>query len=145
MTLDKRGFQLPLSVLPIDDSDDFLKALKYLFELDPRFELAAGTHCGNEGYCEAARQQSDVVLMDLVLPISAGTAAIRAVKALPHSPRVIVLTLHDQDEYRRAALAAGADGFIAKADSGSMLTDLIRSFFPDARFVGARSISYKKG
>lgn len=56
------------------------------------------------------------MLMDLVMPGMNGLEATRRIKTQSGAPRVVILTLHDDLEYRAATKAAGADGFIAKSE-----------------------------
>lgn len=61
-----------------------------------------------------AKTRPDVVLADLAMPGMNGLELTRRIKAQRDPPRVVVLTLHDEPEYRTAAARAGADGFVAK-------------------------------
>lgn len=63
---------------------------------------------------EAERLAPDVVVMDIRMPVLDGVEATRRTVALPGSPRVIMLTTYDLDEYALAAIRAGASGFLLK-------------------------------
>ena len=63
-----------------------------------------------------------LVLLDLMMPRPSGLEVIPRLRALLPHVRIIALTLPDTSSYRRAALAAGADAFVAKS---SMETDLL--------------------
>jgi DNA-binding NarL/FixJ family response regulator len=51
------------------------------------------------------------------------------IKALPYAPKIIILTLHEQDEYEVQARARGADGFLRKSEFGTDILPLIRQLF----------------
>ncbi|QBF46004.1 response regulator transcription factor [Janibacter limosus] len=70
---------------------------------------------------------ADVVLMDIRMPRMDGVAATEALCARPESPRVIVLTTFDLDEYAHAALRAGASGFMLKDAGPEELLAAIRA------------------
>lgn len=70
---------------------------------------------------------ADVVLMDIRMPRMDGVAATEALCARPESPRVIVLTTFDLDEYAHAALRAGASGFMLKDAGPEELLTAIRA------------------
>lgn len=72
-----------------------------------------------------------LVLMDLAMEGMNGLEATRRLKAQENPPRVIILTLHDNPEYRAAAEQAHADGFVAKSDLGEKLLPLIHHLCPD--------------
>ncbi len=56
----------------------------------------------------------DVVLMDLAMPRMNGLEATRQLKTRWPELAVVILTVHDEDVYRRTALAAGATAFLQK-------------------------------
>ena len=63
-----------------------------------------------------ARLRPDAVLMDVNLGGMDGIAATRAIRDADPDARVIIVTEHGDEEYRRAALAAGASDFVLKQD-----------------------------
>ena len=71
----------------------------------------------------------DLVLMDLSMPEMNGLDATRAIKAHADGPRVIILTLHDNPEYRAAAADVRADGFVTKTELDLQLLPLIHELF----------------
>lgn len=72
----------------------------------------------------AAAHRIDVALVDIRMPRLDGIATTRRLRALPHPPRIVVLTTFDLDDYVYRSLAAGADGFLLKDADPS---DIIRS------------------
>jgi len=74
-----------------------------------------------------ARRSTDVVLMDVRMPVMDGVEATRRITADPDGPRVLVLTTFDLDEYVFAALRAGASGFLLKDARPDDLLGAIRA------------------
>ncbi len=72
------------------------------------------------------RLHPDLVLLDLSMPGS-GFRALREIHALPDPPRVLVLTMHEDEEYLREALRLGAAGYIVKAAADQELLSAIRA------------------
>lgn len=72
----------------------------------------------------------DLVLMDLSMPVLGGLEATRRIKEISPAPRVVILTLHDNQEYRRSAYESGADGFVSKSGLTAALPALVEALFP---------------
>ena len=89
-------------------------------------DVVAEAADGDEAVRKAAEARPDVVLIDLSMP---GTGGIRAIERLRQecpASRVLVLTMHDVPAYLRAALAAGASGYVVKSAADSELLSAIR-------------------
>ena len=69
----------------------------------------------------------DVVLMDIAMPLLNGLEATRQIKRDHPEIRVLVLTMHDNEEYVRQVLAAGASGYVLKRAAASELVSAIRA------------------
>jgi DNA-binding NarL/FixJ family response regulator len=113
--------------LLVDDSPDFLRAITSLLSAVEGIEIVGVASTGREALQRVAELEPDLVLMDLIMPEMDGLEATRRLVARPRPPRVILMTAHDDEEYRAAAGAAGADGFLFKSESGAILLPLIRS------------------
>jgi DNA-binding NarL/FixJ family response regulator len=84
---------------------------------------------GREAVAIASREQPDVVLMDIRMPVMDGIEATRLITADPSlsSTSVIVLTTFDLDEYVFGAIRAGASGFLLKGVEPSQLVAAVRT------------------
>lgn len=112
----------------VDDSPRFLDAARR-FLTTQAVEIVGEAHTGQEALGLLDVLAPDLVLLDLELPDMAGLSVLRLIKARPGAARVIIVTIHDQDEYRAAAAAAGADGFVPKRELTTALVPLIRQLF----------------
>lgn len=119
----------PVRILLVDDSPGFLQAAACFLEAEPDIEIVGRALSGRDALEQVARSKPDLVLMDLAMPEMNGLAATHQIKALPDAPHVIILTLHDNPEYRAAAQAEQADGFIGKSEFGTQLLPLIHAMF----------------
>ena len=115
----------PFQVLLVDDSPSFLESALRFLSSDARIEVVGLALTGREAIEQIEIVQPDLVLMDWQMPDMDGLTATQQIKATSRPPSVIILTLHDSDEYRDAAFKAHADGFIAKSDFGLKLLPLI--------------------
>ncbi len=119
------------STLLVDDSPSFLQSAARFLAGDKRIDIVGLALTGVEALEQYEKLQPELVLIDLNMPDMNGLEATRLLKSGPHPPRVVILTLHDTEEYRHAALEAHADGFISKADFGVQLIPLIESLYSD--------------
>jgi two-component system, NarL family, response regulator DegU len=122
---------MPVRILLVDDSIEFLDSAVCFLSVDSGIEVIGCARSGAEALRQATQIQPDLVLMDFAMPVMNGLEATRQIKALPGAPRVVILTLYDNIEYRAAAAAAGADGFVAKSDFGATLLAQIDQIFPE--------------
>jgi DNA-binding NarL/FixJ family response regulator len=98
----------------VDDDALVRLGLADLLDDDPGIEVVAQATDGLKAIEQATAHRIDVALVDVRMPRMDGIAATTRLRALPHPPKVIILTTFDLDEYVYDALAAGADGFLLK-------------------------------
>lgn len=115
-----------IRVLLADDSPEFLKMMSGFLARDSAIELIGAALTGQDAIKLAAELHPDLILMDLIMPHMNGLDATRQIKSTPNAPIVVLLTGHDTPEYRSAATAAGADGFVYKPELFAELLPLMR-------------------
>lgn len=115
-------------VLVVEDSPDIRALVRMLLEGEGHEVLTAAD--GREGVDTARREKPDLVLMDLSLPVLSGWEATREIKAAAETSKipVVAVTAHAMQGDRERALAAGADGFVAKPIDEETFGSLIASF-----------------
>ena len=122
----------PKRVLLVDDHDVFLRTAARLVQSIPDLEVVGQASRGDRAIELIATLHPDLVLMDLSMPGMSGLAATRRIKRQHDGPKVIIVTLHNEREYRDLARDAGADGFISKDDLVVELPTLVATLFAPA-------------
>src|SRR4051812_46823462 len=124
-----------IRVLLVDDHALFRAGMRLLLKTQPDMEVAAEAASAREALHQARAVAPDVVTLDLSLP---GGGSLEALGQLcQECPRthVLVLTMHDDLAYLRAALAAGAAGYLMKAAAESELLTAIRAVHQGRVFI----------
>jgi DNA-binding NarL/FixJ family response regulator len=101
-------------VLLADDQALVRSGFRKLLEAESGIEVVAEAADGLEAIEKARLHRPDVVLMDIRMPRLDGLQATGRIVAGKGSPRILVLTTYDLDEYIFEALKAGASGFLLK-------------------------------
>jgi len=115
-------------VLIADDQVLFAGSLRVVLEGHGSGITVVGVaYDGQEAIDLVAREQPDVVLMDVRMPVMDGVEATRRIAGANLGTRVLVLTTFDLDEYAFAALKAGASGFLLKDARPADLLSAIRN------------------
>lgn len=118
----------PIRILLVDDQQLVRMGFRLLLETEPGLEVVGEAVDGADAVAKVRALAPDVVCMDLQMPVMDGVAATREITAdaaLARS-RVLVLTTFRDDESVRAALAAGASGFLVKNAPPETLVEAIR-------------------
>lgn len=114
-----------MRLLIIDDHASFLDALAKMLGQVARVEVVGRAKDGRQGLEAAAELEPDVVVVDFAMPELNGLDVARELKRQPRPPKVIVMSFHQEPEYRDMALAAGADAFLTKTHLRNELVPLL--------------------
>ncbi|RKW70267.1 DNA-binding response regulator [Galactobacter caseinivorans] len=118
-----------------DDQAMVRGALGALLELEGDLEVVGEAGNGTEAVALAASLKPDVVLMDIQMPGVDGIEATRAVREGCPGTRVLIVTTFARPGYLRAALEAGASGFVVKDAPAEQLADAVRRVHAGLRVV----------
>lgn len=131
-----------MTVLIVDDDQEFRRVVKR--ELDRglvqqvlmqpvwkrEVHVVAEVGDGEEAVRLAHELKPDVILMDISMPRLDGLEATRRIKAEFPEAKVIILTVHNEKAYQRAAMECGADGYVTKK---TLLANLFSTILDNAR------------
>ena len=118
-----------LRVLIVDDSPHFRRPAKALFELMPRIGLVMTAASGEAALALAANRTFDLVVLDLSMEGLNGLEVARRLRLLECAPKIVMVSLYDEPEFRLAALAAGVAEFMSKLALAAELEGLLDRMF----------------
>lgn len=127
---------MTVGVFLVDDHPMFLEGMRVALESSGEVEVVGEAFRGEDAvdFVGMLGPAVDVVLMDLRLPGMSGLEAIRAITAdsgsnadRPYRPRVLVVSMFEEDDEVVAALRAGAHGYVAKEASRDELLRAVRT------------------
>jgi DNA-binding NarL/FixJ family response regulator len=104
-------------VLIAEDHAILRDGLRSLLSSDPDLEVAGEARDGREAVQCVQNQKPDIVLMDLSMPRLHGVEAVREIKRMAPETKILVLTVHENEEYISATLEAGVNGYLLKKDA----------------------------
>ncbi len=115
-----------IRVLIADDQALVRGGFRMILEAQDDIEVVGEAGDGREAIAKAQELQPDVVLMDIRMPELDGLEATRRLVGPNGTPRVLMLTTFDLDEYVYEAMKAGASGFLLKEVPPEKLADAVR-------------------
>jgi DNA-binding NarL/FixJ family response regulator len=115
-----------IRVLIADDQALLRGGFRMILESQRDIEVVGEAADGHEALALARELSPDVVLMDIRMPELDGLEAARRLLAERDSPRVLMLTTFDENEYVYEAMKAGASGFLLKEIQPEQLAEAVR-------------------
>lgn len=115
-----------IRVLLADDHVVLRAGLRALLEAEMGIDVVGEASTGDEAVDLALEVKPTIVVMDLSMPGSGGLEATRRIVALGLDTRVLVLTMHAEEEYLVPVLEAGASGYLTKTTADRSLIEAIR-------------------
>lgn len=122
-----KGKPRAISVLVVDDHEVVLAGIRSVLQLASDIRVAGTSDTAAGGLAEAARVQPDVVLLDIRLPDRSGIDVCRDILSACPQTRVLFLTSYADEDTVRAAVLAGAHGYVLKDIRTTALVETIRS------------------
>ena len=116
-----------ITVLIVDDEQLVRGGLRMILDAQPDIEVVGEAGNGSDAIERARELAPDVVLLDVQMPVMNGIDAAQVIHGQPHSPKIIMITTFDLDEYVHAAITAGASGFLLKDTRAEVLADAVRT------------------
>jgi DNA-binding NarL/FixJ family response regulator len=115
------------TILIADDNPRLRAMIRTISTQEPDLQVVGEAEDGAEAIRLAHLLQPDIVLMDLVMPRVNGLEALRLIKMERPETKVIIITMHSEDAYRRTAEANGTDAFLLKKTLMTALLPAIQS------------------
>jgi two-component system response regulator DesR len=122
-------------IMIAEDQTMVRQALVALLELEPDIEVVAQAASGDEALAMASRYRPEVAVLDIEMPGSSGIEVARKLKRDGFGGQVIIVTTFGRPGYLRAAMSAGASGFLLKDSPVADLASAIRRVAAGERVV----------
>lgn len=113
-------------ILIADDHTLFRQGLKQILELEPGFTVVGEAATGDDAFERMSELRPDVVCLDVSMP-GGGLETCARIKAAFPDVGVVILTMHEDQEYLMKALKSGANSYLVKDVESSNLSDAIRA------------------
>jgi DNA-binding NarL/FixJ family response regulator len=124
-----------IRVLLADDHAVLRAGLKTLFDVQPDIEVIAEAADGEETIRKSLEVTPDIVLMDITMPGLSGLKATQEIKKQNPAIKVLVLTMHEDENYLNQMLRVGADGYVPKKAADTELLAAIRATYRGEHFI----------
>lgn len=126
---------MPIRILIADDHQLLRQGIRNFLALEPDFEIIGEAADGEEAVAKTEALQPDILLLDINMPKLTGIEVAGKLKALCPEVRVLVLTIHDDENYMMKMIQSGAAGYLLKDVEPSVMVQAIRRVYAGESFV----------
>ena len=116
----------PIKLLIADDERLFRQSLKVLLETGTEIRVVADVANGHEAVVAARATEPDLAILDVDMPRMGGIKAVRLIRAVSPHIKMLMLSVHHDDDKIRTAIRAGAIGYILKDTDRAEFINIIR-------------------
>jgi len=130
----RQSNRMPIRKILIVDDDMRLRSfVRELFSPEEDLQIIGEAVDGQEAIHKVKELQPDLVLMDITMPRMNGLDVTQRLKKILPELVIIILTIHDMDEYRKAAMNSGASAYVVKKTMMATLLPAVRIALSDGR------------
>jgi DNA-binding NarL/FixJ family response regulator len=122
-------------ILIVEDHQLFREGLKAMLSPCPEYEIGGEAEDGLEAIRLIRKSKPDLVLLDLSMPRMNGFSVLKEIKAAMPEVKILVLSIHESDQYVLQAFEALADGYAIKDCSREELRMAIRSVLEGKKYI----------
>ncbi len=124
-----------IRLLIVDDHALMREGLKQFFECVDDVVVGGEAGSGEEVLAALQKGKFDLILLDISIPGLHGAELIARIRELPHSPPILVLSMHNEPQIAKRKLKAGASGYITKDSSPKELLAAIHRVAEGGRYI----------
>ncbi|GAA2326929.1 response regulator transcription factor [Streptomyces cuspidosporus] len=125
----------PIRILLADDHALVRRGVRLILDRESDLEVVAEAGDGAEAIEAARSQEIDLAVLDIAMPRLTGLQATRELAALKPGLRILMLTMHDNEQYLFQALKAGACGYVLKSVADRDLVAACRAAMRNEPFL----------
>ncbi|MFF8905345.1 response regulator [Streptomyces olivaceoviridis] len=130
-----RASRSPIRILLADDHALVRRGVRLILDQEPDLEVVAEAGDGAEAVELARTHDVDLAVLDIAMPRMTGLQAARELAVLKPGLRILMLTMHDNEQYFFQALKAGASGYVLKSVADRDLVAACRAAMRDEPFL----------
>ena len=119
--------RLKSSILLADDHGLVRRGLRLILDAQPDLEVVAEASNGAEAVAVALSEQIELAILDVSMPRMTGLQAARELQQRRPDVRVLILSMHESEQYLYEALRAGASGYVVKTVADRDLVEACRA------------------
>ena len=124
-----------IRVFLVDDHEVVRRGVAALLDAEPDIDVVGEASTAREARARIAATRPDVAVLDVRLPDGSGIDVCRTIRQTQPLVRCLILTAYDDDEALRAAVIAGASGYITKDIRAGTLIDAVRAAAAGRRLI----------
>lgn len=124
-----------IRVLIADDHVIVREGLKRIIEEDDRITLVAEANSGHQAVTLTRSESPDVVILDISMPERNGLDALSDVRKARPGVKVLMLSMHPEEQYAIRCLRQGADGYMTKESAPDLLLGAIHKLHAGGKYV----------
>jgi DNA-binding NarL/FixJ family response regulator len=128
-------------ILLADDHALVRRGVRLILEQEPDFEVVAEAGDGFEAIEEALAGDVDLAILDIAMPRMTGLQAAREMSRRRPELRILILSMHDNEQYLFEALKAGASGYVLKSVADQDLIEACRAALRGEPFLYPAAIT----
>ncbi len=122
-------------ILLVDDHALVRRGVRLIIEQEPDLAVVAEAGDGAEALRVLRETEVDLVVLDIAMPRMTGLQAAREIARMRTPPRVLMLSMHDNEQYFFEALKVGASGYVLKSVADEDLLAACRAAIRGEAFV----------
>jgi DNA-binding NarL/FixJ family response regulator len=126
---------LKTRILLADDHAMVRRGLRHVLDAEPDLEVSAEADDGRSAVQRALDEEIDLAILDVSMPRLTGLQAARELLTVRPDLRVLILSMHDNEEYFFEALRAGASGYVLKSAADRDLVEACRATMRGEPFI----------
>jgi DNA-binding NarL/FixJ family response regulator len=127
-----------IRIVLADDHALLRKEIRSILSKRRNFRVIGEAKDGLDAIKLSKSLNPDIVIMDLSMPRINGNVAIRTIKGQNKNIKILVFTVHKEQEYVSEAFAAGADGYCLKEDKISELIKAVESIASKKQYISPK-------
>lgn len=124
-----------IKIMIVEDHTIVREGIRELLARNPSFEVVGEAEDGMEAIKLAPKVMPDIILMDISMPNLDGLSATKEIKKRYPNFKVLILTIHDSEEYIYQILKYGADGYVLKEAAYDELVSAIEAVMRGKKFL----------